>query len=601
MEIINIYIYYVLFFIHNGMKQKTNFLKNILFLTIYSFIISVPIFFFSFTTALFLFLMSFFIIISIYCGVSLFFKLKNKIFDRLLYFYSNDIAILKEKINTFNFFLLLSVLSFLLNFIFLSLGLFYSLSFLYVIIFSIGYSFIFNIIIYCLYFIKIDSKTSFNFSKFKTAYNKDRFKYIVIFFVTMIFFLIILSIILNIKFLFIFLILLLLITSAFLIHYILKRNNLYKPGAFKLLIKNLYKELPYFLKSLKNIIKKPIDFYYKIFIFPFIFSITFFLLNIISKSDNAIYNISVSIIISSFFLYPVFKNIFSFQQNSLRPFIFTCFIFSLFIIYIFILKMPIESILKDIRLQENDFNILFTFLNPILIIIEKYSILSNQIIDNINLFLVPIIPFIFFIFFYINSIVYFNILKFEKMIDEYLKKQFIISHKSLIFGDSLSLYPFFFDAFFSIIISLILLIEEKPIANTFFLIFDTLQIEEIFKIGIFTKTNIDLFFNYLIMFLVLFIMIRLIIQFFSSIFSHFMLFDDEIIFLNNKIITKSVIRVPLSNIKYIVFNQNFIERLLDIGKINIETSDNKNSIKIGGISNLKLKNKQLMEKIKSVQ
>ena len=78
-----------------------------------------------------------------------------------------------------------------------------------------------------------------------------------------------------------------------------------------------------------------------------------------------------------------------------------------------------------------------------------------------------------------------------------------------------------------------------------------------------------------------------------------MLFNDEIVYLQNKIVSKTILRVPLSKINYFIVKQNLIERLLDIGSIYIETQDKNGIIKITGVSSIKEKNILIMEKIKS--
>ena len=73
----------------------------------------------------------------------------------------------------------------------------------------------------------------------------------------------------------------------------------------------------------------------------------------------------------------------------------------------------------------------------------------------------------------------------------------------------------------------------------------------------------------------------------------------DCIYLENKVITKTVLRIPISKINYIVIKQSFLEKLLDIGTIFIETSDKSSYIKIRGISSISEKNMLIMEKIKS--
>ena len=92
--------------------------------------------------------------------------------------------------------------------------------------------------------------------------------------------------------------------------------------------------------------------------------------------------------------------------------------------------------------------------------------------------------------------------------------------------------------------------------------------------------------------------IKLAGYFYSSIFSHFILFEDEVIYYEDKLVKKTILRIPLTQINYIIIKQNIFEKIFDYGSIFIETSDKYGLVKIKGIPAIKEKNILIMDKIK---
>lgn len=230
-------------------------------------------------------------------------------------------------------------------------------------------------------------------------------------------------------------------------------------------------------------------------------------------------------------------------------------------------------------------------------IIAISDFIKNYIL-KINIFIYLIIPVVFVLFFKLNCFIIRLLEIIDFKVDKVLKKRLQRADSNIIFGDSMSFFYFLFNLTISIAIMAFIKIESKALSAFFIYLSSTFQVSEIFNFKFLTDENIALFVNTIIMVVIGLIFFRLMMQFISTSLSHFILFNDELVYLENKLYSQSLIRIPLTKINYIIIKQNFIERLFDIGAIFIETQDKNGLIKINGIPSIKEKNILIMEKIK---
>ncbi|OHD82172.1 MAG: hypothetical protein A2355_14880 [Spirochaetes bacterium RIFOXYB1_FULL_32_8] len=119
-----------------------------------------------------------------------------------------------------------------------------------------------------------------------------------------------------------------------------------------------------------------------------------------------------------------------------------------------------------------------------------------------------------------------------------------------------------------------------------------------FKIDIFTQSNIKFFFDSIFYISLIYIAYISLIDFIGAMFSHIMLFSGEVVFVKNLLITRNITRVPITRINHLVIKQNFIERFLDIGSLLIETSDRGLVMSVKGVTSITEKNRKIMDKVK---
>jgi|GEM_PF-1503827 len=390
------------------------------------------------------------------------------------------------------------------------------------------------------------------------------------------------------------------VLCSLLINTILSKIGLYNKSNWKYLvikIKDYFINIKFKdnINNIFNLLKS-----FKI-IYPLIFPIAMFILFTII---NNFYEINLktrfilSMIFSMFFTYPIinFFNKSNAKKNILKPYKFTVFIYLLFFIIIFI------SIFKiNLLINENSIiNVFKIFILPIVYWFNSLSYSINLIISSINYFFLFLIPIVFFVLFLINMYLYNFFQITGNYIDYKIRKKLTNQNPSIIFGDSISLYPFLFYLILNLIIITFISIEIKPLSEMFFNIFEKFEIRQVFNFQFYKdETSIYSFFNLILNVIMIFIIIRLIYIFLSSLLSHFILYSDEIIFYENKLLKKTILRVPLVRINYIIVKQNILEKIFDIGAIYIETIDKNGLIKIKGISSIKDKNILIMDKIKS--
>jgi hypothetical protein len=186
----------------------------------------------------------------------------------------------------------------------------------------------------------------------------------------------------------------------------------------------------------------------------------------------------------------------------------------------------------------------------------------------------------------------------EKLSFHTSKKELSGELPVILFNSNLSLYPVLFYSIGSLGGLLLLYIEVPFISNLIFTLIGTLQVEEVFKITLFTLENITKFFKAIILLWTAWSALQILLRFNLAMFSHFILLQNEVIFIRNNLIHRESFRIPLSRIDQVYSQQNAIERFLDIGSISLKTRENSNPVIIPGVIAVSEKNRMLMDKIK---
>jgi len=294
-----------------------------------------------------------------------------------------------------------------------------------------------------------------------------------------------------------------------------------------------------------------------------------------------------------FFTFQIFKNN-NFFSNSERSFIFTVFIFLVLFILNFLQPVDFSEIYKN----NSIFVVIRNFINPLLSFYNSFCTAKNLFFENIFTLFIFFTPLFFTLILFLNNKLLIKKNKIELSIDKKITNDLLRNNSTLIFGDSLSKYPFIFSFIVSSLVIIFIIMESQVLSDFFYQLITTLQIAAVFKLNFLIKENINLFFNITVNFIIIIISVRLLVFLFSSFLSHFMLFADEIVFIDNKFMSKTVLRIPVAHINYFVIKQNLLEKLLDIGTIFFETTDKNGLIMIKGISSINEKNKLIMENIK---
>ena len=377
------------------------------------------------------------------------------------------------------------------------------------------------------------------------------------------------------------------------LHFIFQAVNFYNREKRKFILQSF---IAFSQTNLKNIRERKIiipNIKLLTYLFPvLIFFIAFRTVSIINSSIKI--QIFQAFSFSLLFTYPLVKKFFFHARNTFRPFIFTAFVFFILTIISFFNSIDIFLVYKT----ETLLYVFKDFITPLVLMLNRYGKIINSIFDSIPLIPVAFTPVIFMLFFLFNYFIYNIFLKLEVLMDERIKKTLHKDASMLIFGDSLSIYPFIFSLIVYTLILILLKIELPVLSSMIYNLVITLQVAEIFKFDFLTADFFDIIFNSLYYLTFTYFLLRLLIQFISSLLSHFILFNNEIVYLSDNIFIKTTLRIPVSRINYVIFKQNIIEKLLDIGTIFIETSDKNGLIKIKGITGIKEKNILIMDKIK---
>jgi hypothetical protein len=323
--------------------------------------------------------------------------------------------------------------------------------------------------------------------------------------------------------------------------------------------------------------------------------LAFILLSLISILIPIDYKLRLiqSLVTGLYFSYPLLKRKISYSDLH-KPFTFTLFLF------IMVQLSTIFALLSSIKPLGDTSPLLFAhdFINPL---INGFALAATRVTrfySAIPLPLYLLIPALFLVLLLASMKLYSLLLLIGRKVDDSLKASLNRPSTTLLFGDSISLYPTLFSMFGAALLSSVLLIESRPAGMLFAGLIETFQVAQVFNLDFLILENIQNFIHTIIIIAISVIGVRLGYQFVCSLLSHFMLFGDELVYLENKLFTKSVMRIPLSRINYIICRQNIIDKFFDVGTIYIETSDKNGLIKIKGVSSIKEKNILIMDKIK---
>ncbi|MBP5449369.1 MAG: hypothetical protein J6Y01_04550, partial [Spirochaetales bacterium] len=259
-----------------------------------------------------------------------------------------------------------------------------------------------------------------------------------------------------------------------------------------------------------------------------------------------------------------------------------------------------QAVVKT-KQAENQFEIKTLFSFFVTPLIDLHSKTYSLIRTNLDERLIPMMiltPLIFAALVFVSLLVILLVDKLRFSVYNILKKKLIRQDENILFGDSVSFFYFLLSLLINLPVMLLLKLECPALANFFNYIFDTFQVASIFKMKFLTAENVTSAVNLIINIIIVIIALRLLFQFISSMLSYFILFADEIVWIENKLYTGITLRIPLSKVNYIICRQNIVEKLFDIGSILIEAQDKNGLIKINGVGSIKQKNIILMEKIK---
>jgi len=314
---------------------------------------------------------------------------------------------------------------------------------------------------------------------------------------------------------------------------------------------------------------------------------------------NKFLNLDFKIILFQAFVFPMFfsksvllrENVI--KKNFDRSFIFTSVFFAI-LFFISFLKVIDFNGLYEVAFM----GLLKPFIAPFFDLYNNFVVNKDILLKNIFILFYLAVPLLFLFVFLLSEIFYHIKSKVEFILDKKIKSKLNSSETTLLFGDSMSQYYFLSSLISNILFIFIIYMLIKPFSGMLSGLFETFQVQIIFKLNFLTNENIFKFLDMLYKILLIFVIAKLVISFFSTLLSHFMLFSNEIVYIENKIYKTTILRLPTSKINYIIVKQNILEKILDIGTIFIETQDKNGLIKISGISSIREKNIKIMERIK---
>lgn len=378
-------------------------------------------------------------------------------------------------------------------------------------------------------------------------------------------------------------------------HIFIKKHHLYNRSTRDLFVRKIIKTL--IDVPGKWIRNKKLSFFYMKY-YPMINATVLFLILSITLSGRFRFNIttiiSFAMIGGLIFSSRCFLSFNKYGKESRRPFVFARMTALLYIVFLFLSFLNFVPVLKEgaFLYSFKDIILPITNLAGNVFGIFKGILTSNNLLKIV--LPVPLFIAVYGAAFYVQKIIHFA----EKYADKRLKKEISGHNQAMIFGDSLSLYPFVYKAILSGFTITILYVELPFLSSLITNLIKTLQVAEVFKIKFITPENIAASFHTIFYISVLYVVFKLLIDFIKATFSHFMLFSDEVVMVENTLINRKIVRLPVVKINNISVHQNIIERMLDIGTIFIETSENGMNLAVKGITSVNEKSKKIMDKVK---
>ncbi|MBN2533053.1 MAG: PH domain-containing protein [Spirochaetales bacterium] len=186
------------------------------------------------------------------------------------------------------------------------------------------------------------------------------------------------------------------------------------------------------------------------------------------------------------------------------------------------------------------------------------------------------------------------------------------SNMELIFSGGLSLYHLFWVLLRTGIITGIVYVEIKPVSDLLYSLIKLFKVPEIFHLDFLTQDNIFFFFTLVFYIILAALGLKCLDRAVMYMCSTFSLFitdlpadkstiekSAEAVYMEKRLLSRTVLCIPLKKIHYIMYHQDICERFFDTGTIRIETSDNSGIISIRGVPRIKEKYNQLIDKAKS--
>lgn len=391
----------------------------------------------------------------------------------------------------------------------------------------------------------------------------------------------------------------LLISAAFCLvlgtiaHFALRYFGLYSKSKRRVLYYKIRGKATDFIEEL-SVLKVLLKFYRRYALPINTFIISFILLELFGKSflksqSNILFLVQLLTLTAS---YPIFSHFNRYDNTGKRQFINTASITLLVIILFLISSVRITPHCEGLPQYAKD--IICPITNLIDNILAHIDNLKNM--ASYRKILLPIPAFLAVYFISFAALKFLHLL--EKISFATSQKELSGERPVILFNSNLSLYPVLFYAAASGAGLLLLYIEIPFFSNLFFTLIGTLQVEEVFKITLFSLENITKFFKAVTILWTAWCALQILLRFNLAMFSHFILLKNEVIFIRNNVIHRETFRIPLSKIDQVYTNQNALERFLDIGSVSLKTKETDNHVLIAGVPAVSEKNRMLMDRIK---
>lgn len=376
-------------------------------------------------------------------------------------------------------------------------------------------------------------------------------------------------------------------------HFVLRYFGLYNKTRRRILFYKVHAKVTDFTEEL-SVLKVILQFYRRYTLPINTFVISFLILEIFGKSflksqSNILFLVQMFTLAAS---YPIFSHFNRYDNTSKRQFINTVSIDLLVIVLFLISSIRITPLCENFPQYAKD--VICPITGLVDNILAHIDSLKNM--ASYHKILLPIPAFLAVYFLSFAALKLLHLL--ERISFRTSQKELSGEVPVILFNSNLSLYPVLFYAAASGAGLLLLYIEIPFISNLFFTLIGTLQVEEIFKITLFSLENITKFFKAVTILWTAWCALQVLLRFNLAMFSHFILLQNEVIFIRNNLIHRETFRIPLSKIDQVYTQQNAAERFLDIGSVSLKTRETDNPVVIPGVPAVSEKNRMLMDKIK---